>query len=543
MSDESMIIRNGTVVDGTGSPAIRADVLIRGDTIETVGEIDERGDIEYDAMGLTITPGFIDMHGHYDFAVLGNPLCSEKILQGITTDVVGNCGFGITPTNDVTYEVIATVASGIIPGGKMPFVSDHAAFFEKLAESGHSINIAALVPHGNLRAAIMGQSISPASADQLDEMGALLRRGLEAGALGMSTGLSYPIERDMKTQEIIAMAKNLKEYHGFYASHIRSEAKGVLDAIAEAIRIGKEAGVAVEISHLKVAFNTRLTTRALSMIQAARDDGQDVTADVYPYTAGAAGFGMMVLPPWLLLQNGPEITKQLADPATRKRVYNETIRTLLRFVNLPSGLRHILPKWLVNIVLGNLARRAIVTQMSVTEGNTGKSLMALLQADPDFVKDKGLVEKTLSLLGREQGGVTVCIEQEDEEKTLLPIIKAPFVMIGTDNIIGHPRTWGCFPRLIGEYVRDRQVLTLEEAIRKSTSLPASRLGLADRGRIAPGCKADIVTFDLATIKDNSTYENWKAPPSGIKHVFVNGQLVVQDGTHLGTRSGIVLKRT
>nr|MDO8083179.1 D-aminoacylase [Candidatus Sigynarchaeum springense] len=540
---ETTKITGGLVIDGTGTPARKMDVLIAGDAIQSVGEsIPEKGDVIIDAAGLHVVPGFIDMHGHSDLIIMGNPLCPEKILQGVTTDVVGNCGVSIAPSTEDSIKLYGQVIVNVMGGDKTPPIPDHGKLFERLAEMGHSLNIAALVPQGNIRVSVMGIDTTPAPKDKLDEMKAILDRCLSAGAFGMSTGLIYPPGSDTTTGELIELAKVLKDHGGFYASHVRNEMKGVIDAVEEALRIGREAGVGVEISHLKAAMNDRATPKLLATIQAARDAGADVTADMYPYIAGATSLGAIILPGWLLAKSGPELTRAMVDPAMKKRVYDEALSNLLRFVKISPSFRHFIPRAFVSFVIGLLAKRVIVTKVGVSkEGVAGKRLDAILKTDPGLANEKGLIDKTLALLGREQGDVMIAMFQESEEKTLIPIMKAPFVMIGTDNIIGHPRTWGCYPQLIGTYVRDKGVLTLEEAIRKSTSLPASRLRLTDRGIIRPGYKADIVTFDLATIKDNATYENWTLPPSGIKHVLVNGKLTAKDGVHLKARAGVVLR--
>lgn len=543
MTAETIKIAGGLVIDGTGAPARKSDVLIAGDVIHSIGpDLPEKGDVIIDATGLHVVPGFIDMHGHSDLTIIGNPLCPEKVLQGVTTDVVGNCGVSIAPTTEQSIDIYGRVAINVMGGDKTPPIPGHAELFEKLGEIGHSLNIAALVPHGNIRVAVMGIDMSPAPRDKLDEMKAMLGKSMAAGAFGMSTGLVYPPGSDTTTSELVELAKVLKDHGGFYASHVRNEAKGVISSVEEALRIGKEAGVGVEISHLKVALNDRLTPKLLATIQGARDAGIDVTADAYPYIAGATSLGAIILPGWLLAKEGREITSTLADPVQKQRVYDEALANLLKFAKVNPKFKRLIPKALVALGIRLLARKVIVTKVGISkEGVVGKSLETILNTDPGLAAEKGLINKTLAFIGREQGDVMICMFQEDEIKTLLPILKAPYVMLGTDNIIGHPRTWGCYPRFIGTYVRDQRVFTIEEAIRKCTSLPASRLGLRDRGTIRPGCKADIVTFDLATIKDNATYEHWTAPPSGIKHVVINGLLTAENGVHLKTRGGATLK--
>jgi N-acyl-D-aspartate/D-glutamate deacylase len=483
------------------------------------------------------------MPGHSDLTIMSNPLCPEKILQGVTTDVVGNCGVSIAPTTVQSIEIYGRVAITVMGGDKTPPIPGHAELFEMLDAMGHSLNIAALVPHGNVRVSVCGVSNSPASRGQLDEMKALLDRCMSAGAFGMSTGLVYPPGSDTTTEEIIELAMVLKNHGGFYASHIRNEASGVLGSVREAIRIGRAAGVPVEISHLKVALNNHLTSKLLGILQDARTSGIDVTADAYPYFAGATSLGAIILPGWLLALDGKEITRTLQDPEAKARVYDDALANLLKFAKVSPKFKRIIPRGLVALAIGLLAKKVVVTRVGVSKDLAGKTLETILKTDPGLASEKGRINKTLAFLGREEGNVMVCIFQEHEQKTLIPILKAPHVMIGTDNIIGHPRTWGCYPRLIGHYIRDEQIMSLEEGIRKCTSLPASRLGVNNRGIIKPGYKADLVTFDLASIKDNSTYENWTAPPSGIKHVLVNGVLTACDGKHLGIKRGVVLKNS
>nr|MDO8108638.1 D-aminoacylase [Candidatus Sigynarchaeota archaeon] len=541
MVAESIKIINGFVLDGAGNAATRKDILISGDSIKAVSNsIKEKGDLVIDASGLHVAPGFIDIHSHSDLNILGNLYSPEKILQGVTTEVVGNCGVSLAPTTATSFDY-GRMAAVMLAGIHMDSFPDFEAFFRRLSEAGHSINIAALVPHGNIHVAVMDVSTEPASPDKLDEMKAMLAKNMAAGAFGMSTGLIYPPGSDTGTPELVELAKVLRDFGGFYASHIRNEAKGVIRAVREAIHIGKEAGVPVEISHLKVAFAKGLTSKLLKTIKQARTSEMDVTADVYPYTAGSTNLGAVVLPSWILAKDGEEITRTLMDPAMRKRVYEEAILNMLKFVRVSPKLLHIIPKPLIAFVIGLLAKRIIVTKGGKSANLAGRKLDDIFKNDPDFAAEKGIINKFIAMLGREQGNLMMCMFQEDEKQTLIPIMKAPFVMIGTDSTPGHPRTWGCYPRLIGTYVRDRKIFTLEEAIYKCTGMVANRLGLNDRGSIKPGCKADIMTFDLATIKDNSTYENWNAPPVGIKHVFVNGKLTAQDGVHLKVKNGLILK--
>lgn len=537
----SIKIAGGLVVGGPRPGVERADILVRGDGIVAVGpDLPDPADTVIDARGLHVSPGFIDMHSHSDFSILANVLSPEKLLQGVTTEVVGNCGLGIAPSNDQLAATFNQVAIDLMNGQPMPPLASIRAFHETLAGTGHAVNIASLVPHGNVRALVMGVAGGPPTADQMGEMQAMVAAGMEAGAFGMSTGLVYPPGSITPTSELVELCKALAPFGGFYASHVRNEATGVIKAVEEAIAIGKGAGIPVHVSHLKVAFKKGLLRKLLGTIDAARRAGIDITADAYPYVAGATNLGAVVLPTWVY-DGGPEqIVARLMDPVQRRRVIGDAITTLLAFAKVPSWVKHLLPPPVIAAALKVIGKKIVITHAKHSPHLHGKTLVEALR-DPAFDGERGILNKTLRLLANEEGNVTVCIFQEDET-TLAAILSHPEVMIGTDSIQGHPRTWGTYPRVLGRHVRDGGLLPLHEAIRKMTAMPAVRLGLHDRGRLAPGCKADIVAFDLAAIQDNATFDAWNLPPSGIVHVLVNGAWTVKDGVHLGVKAGRVLRR-
>ena len=542
MVAETIRIKDGLVLDGTGREPEILDLLITGDQITKIGrELEEKGDTIIEARGFHVSPGFIDIHTHSDLSILANPHSPEKLLQGVTTEVVGNCGIGIAPTNQEIIDMFNQIAIDIMYGEQMPPFTNLTKFQKKLSEIGHSINIAHLVPHGNVHLLVKGVDETNVTHDELSEMKALLKSNMDAGAFGMSTGLIYPPGSLTKTEELVELGRVLKPYGGFYASHIRNEATGVIKSAKEAIKIGRDAGIGVQISHLKVSFASRLTKKLLKVISEARAEGLDITADVYPYIAGSSNMGSIVLPTWVFSQGPENIKKILNDPAQRKRVINDAIDNMFKFAKINPGFKKIIPRFIIALLLKFLLKKVMVTNTKYSPDAIGKFLTDVYKEDPELQREKGIFNQTLAFLAREEGNITVCIFQESENKTLIPIMKAPFVMFGTDSLAGHPRTWGSYPKIIGEYVRDRKVLNLPNAIHKMTGMPAKRLGLKDRGLIREGYKADIAIFDLQGITANSSFDNWKEPPQGIKHVLVNGKQTIKDGKHTNEKHGRILK--
>lgn len=537
---ETILIKGGTLIDGTGSPSRKADLVIQGDSIIQIAENPPgSGDVVIDASGLHVCPGFIDMHSHSDLSILNDEYSPEKLLQGVTTELVGNCGIGAAPCDEMMLSVLNSVAKDVMYGKEIPLFKHLSDFHEAIGRMGHSINLASLVPHGNVRVmSPVGLVKRDPTADELDEMKAFLDSNMAAGAFGMSTGLIYPPGSITSTFEIAELCKVVSEHGGFYASHVRNEGSGVVKAIEEAIQIGNESGASVHVSHLKVAFSTWITGKLLRRIQRARDAGVDITADVYPYIAGSANLGSIVLPPWVFAGGPKQLVRNLKKK--REQIIDEAIVNLMKFAKIPEGLHGLMPKWFIKAALGFLTSKVMITNAKNTEDYKGMFLDKVLKRE-EFKDEKGIFNKVIALLAQEEGGITIAIFQESEKKTLIPIMKAPFVMVGTDSIAGHPRTWGSYPRIIGKYVRDEGIMSLETAVHKMTGMPAARLGLGDRGVLKAGAKADVVVFDYQKIIDHATYDEWDAPPDGIVHVLVNGHHTVRDGVHLKVKHGRILK--
>jgi N-acyl-D-aspartate/D-glutamate deacylase len=490
-----LVIRGGAVYDGTGAPARAADVGVRGDRIVAVGTIPARGGVEVDARGLAVAPGFIDVHSHDDFAVLLDPEMAFKVMQGVTTDVVGNCGSGVVP-----YESAVTRFSRLHPGARPAPWEGFAGYLARVEEAAPSCNVAVLMGHGSLRSGAMGQAQRPPDAGEMARMRGWVGEGVEAGAMGLSTGLIYEPGRYARTEEIAALARALGPDGGLYATHMRNEANGLLDAVGEAIRIGDEAGVPVQISHHKASGrdNWGRVRDSLGLIEAARGRGLDVTADQYPYTAGSTSF-------YAVVQNG----------AFRS--------------DSPGGLGQL------------SADEVLIASAPRHPEYEGRTLAALAG-----VWDLG-VEPAAQRLLADEGEACFVVVFTMDEADVRTVLAHPTTMIGSDGVPGagskpHPRLYGCFPRVLGRYVREQGVLDLPTAIHRMTGMPAAKFRLADRGVVRAGAFADLVVFDPVGIRDVGTYEDPRRFPEGIRAVFVNGTAVARDGAHTGARPGRALRR-
>lgn len=496
MTDQrcDLVIRGGIVYDGTGSPGVRADVGVRGDRIAAVGPIAERGGVELDASGLAVSPGFVDVHSHDDLSVLLDPGMAFKVMQGVTTDVVGNCGSGVTP-----YEAGIRRFRRLVPGADPPAWDDMAGYMRRVDEAGPACNVAVLVGHGSLRYGAMGLDQRPPTTVELDRMRAWAREGAEAGAVGLSTGLIYEPGRYARTEEVIALAREMAIHGGLYATHMRNEADGLLDAVAEAIRIGEESGAPVQISHHKAGGrgNWGKVRGSLALIERARARGLDVTADQYPYTAGSTSLAAVI-------DNG-------------------AFRT-----DSPGGLGHLAA---ADVLIASAPRHPD------WEGLRLDALVAQWGCDDDAAARR--------VVEAEGDACFVVVFSMDEADVRL-VMAHPTTMIGSDGVPAgskpHPRLYGCFPRVLGPYVRDLGVLDLPAAIHRMTGMPAAKFRLTDRGLVRPGAFADLVVFDPDHIRDTATYEDPKRFPDGITAVYVNGIRVARDGAPTGSRPGRALRR-
>jgi N-acyl-D-amino-acid deacylase len=516
-----ILIQNGQIVDGSGAPRYRGDVAIEGERIVEVGLLaGAAAETVIDASGCVVTPGFVDMHSHTDYTLPMLPTADSLVHQGITTAVMGQCGASPVPLLDETREeVIATWKSEERP---LPWEawSTFGSYLDYLSQMGISLNVVPLVGQGTVRAAVMGFVADPADEAQMARMQAEVIQAMEGGAMGVSTGLIYPPGAYASTEELIEFARPAGERGSFYFSHIRGEGDTLLEAISEAIRIGRETGAAVQISHFKASgrANWEKAPLALELIDGARAEGLNVSADMYPYLAASTGLPSL-LPKWAQEGGKAATLERLADGETRQKV----------IADMRSG------EW-DKILISSSPRQRAYEGRSIADlaAEGGKSpyewvLDALLDAELDM-------------------GMILFQMCEDNLKLQL---RHPAIMIGTDGAgratqgllsrgLPHPRSYGTFPRVLGRYVREQGVLSLEEAVWKMSGLPAQKLRWSDRGQVKKGYQADLVILDPQTVADRATYEAPHQYPAGIPHVIVNGQLVVHDGAHTGGRPGRVL---
>jgi len=518
-----LVLKGGRVVDGTGNPAFRADVGVRGDRIAAVGAL---GDAEarerLDVTGLVVAPGFIDTHVHADLALLADPLHEAAIRQGVTTYLLGQDGVAMAPASPATLAYMQRYTAGFSGRFELPerwsSMAEYLAAFERRT----AVNVAALVPNGNVRMEVLGLETRAATADELRRMRRVVRQALEEGAVGLSSGLDYIPSRYADTAELTELCRELTPLGSVYVTHMRGYApESVRASMDEVFRIGRDSGCAVHISH----FNSRADL-ALGPLDAARAEGIDATFDLYGYLTGSTILGMVALPPWAQ-EGGPDATlARLADPGVRARLRAEgpggargplgPVR--LSYVEAPAYRAY------EGLTLEEAARRA-------TGGATAADIV-------DFVCDV-LVASSLSV------GCVVA-HQQRTEADVQAFMRHPGMMGGSDGIFAgghpHPRGWGCFARYLGHYVREARTWTLEEAVRHLASHPAQRLGLVDRGVLRPGLAADVVVFDAARIADQATYEEGRRPAVGVAHVVVNGEVVLRAGVRTPARPGRALRR-
>jgi N-acyl-D-amino-acid deacylase len=522
-------ITGGRLIDGTGAPARRGDVGVIGDAITAVGDLSrEPAGRTIDAGGRVVSPGFIDMHSHSDWRLWDNRRAESKIRQGVTTEVVGNCGFSPAPVSDGFRDEMKGFALHLPAGMDFSWrsVGDYLARYES---EGVAVNVAQLIGHGTLRLAAMGFARRPPTAAEQAHMERMMDEAMADGAYGLATGLIYAPGSYAVTEEIVGIARRAGGRRGFYASHIRGEGATLLDAVAEAIRVGREGGLPVQVSHVKAAGrpNWGKVASALALIDEARREGLDVMGDVYPYTASSTTLRTL-LPDWALEGGIDAMLERLADPATRERIRSELTggaETLLRGLD-----------WADIMVAYSPSRPE-------AQGRRIAEIAAAQKADP--------LDAAIELIVAEHGKGYMILFQLDEAD-LRRALTHPHIMVGSDGSAlaaegplasgkPHPRSYGTFPRVLGRYARDERVLPLETAVWKMTGLPARRLRLPDRGWLAEGAKADVVVFDPATVADRATYEDPHRYAAGIADVVVNGRVVIAGGEHTGARPGRVLR--
>lgn len=506
-----IVIRNGRVLDGAGNPWVLADVAIKNGKFVRIGRIEGKGKQEIDARGKYVSPGWIDVMDQSGSVLPKNGLAENKLLMGVTTAIGGEGG---TP----------------VEAAKI------AEYFAGLEKSGISINFGSYFSETQARVAILGMESRAPTPEELERMKAIMETAMKAGAMGMTTALIYPPSSYAKTGELIEMAKVAGKYGGVYATHMRDEGKGLVGAVEEAIAIGEKGGLPVEIFHLKAAFQPgwgTLMKAAGEKVEQARARGVDVTADLYLYTAGGTGLEATI-PSWAFEGGGAKLLERLKDPATRARLKKEITTGSPGWWNIVEAAGG----W-ENVVLVNAQNR----DNAKFEGKSLSVIAKELNKEP--------ADAAFDLVAQGSGRV-YAIYHMMSEQDVETALKFPWTSIGSDagasekpgevDAIGlaHPRAYGNHARLIARYVRERKVLSLEEAIRKMTSWPATRMRLESRGTIKEGNWADVVIFDYDKIQDRATYQKPLISPVGIEQVLVNGQIVIENGKHTGARPGKVL---
>jgi N-acyl-D-amino-acid deacylase len=517
MSD--LLITGGTVVDGTGAPERRADVAISGGLVSAVGDLAGRSAARVlSADGCVVCPGFVDVHTHSDLTLLSSPSAHSKVRQGVTTELVGNCGLGVAPVvgSDLAGLRGAAGYLDLDPAVRWDW-TDLPGYLEVLSRARPAVNVASLVAHIPLRAGVVGFADRPASPAELDRMCGLLDDALAAGAAGASTGLMYAPLTYAREEELTALGRTAAARDRLFSWHIRDYGDDLLDSVREVLRVASATGCRTQVSHLLAVGrrNWGKVERALELIDAARGHGIDVAADMYPYLAGNAPLSQL-LPGWAQAGGEAAFQERLTDAAVRRRVRES-------WADLPTS-------WSEVTVSRVPADRPDLT------GRT--------------VADLGGADAALDLLAAFGNGVMM-VAGGRSEADLLAVLRHPATVIGSDGQsldpagptgagVPHPRSYGCYPRLFGDYVRTGR-LPLAEAVRKCTGAAAQRAGLRDRGELRPGTAADVVVFAPDLIADLATYAEPQRYPAGIRAVVVGGQVVVEEGLQRDVRPGEVLR--
>lgn len=529
-----LVIRGGEVFDGSGAPARRADVGIRGDSIAEIGDLAAANATRtVDARGLVVAPGFIDMHSHSDYTLLVDGRAISKVTQGVTTELLGESDSAAPAAGPVRADREKALAD-------LQLTLDWtrlADYFARVERQRVSVNIVSTVASGTVRAAVIGFEDRPATSDELRKMEALVAEAMQDGAAGLSSGLIYPPNSYASTEELIALSKVAARYGGIYVSHIRNEGPGLLQALEEAMRIGREAAIQVEVLHFKrTAVPTNVTVEratireAAALLEKAQTDGVRIYADVYPYAASATTLSTRI-PDWALEGGTERLLARLRDLPSRKKMLTEIESRLSRGIagDTPGTIllsrtpyephRHFQGKRINEIAdeMRTSPADAILQLVEKAEGRAGAIFFGMREPDVEFA-----LTRPWTTIGSDGAALS------------------------PDGILArsspHPRSYGTFPRVLGHYVRERKSLSLGEAIRKMTSLPAARLNLRDRGTLASGMKADVVVFDPATIADRATFDAPHQLSTGIRWVIVNGEVVLAEGRHTNAKPGRVLRR-
>lgn len=500
-ADYDLLIRNARVIDGTGNPWFRGDVGIQNGKIAAVGQLDGMtADRTVDAAGRVLAPGFIDVHTHVETGIETVPGGDNYVMDGVTTVVTGNCG------------------------GSQP---DLGEWFRKLEDAGIGLNVASLIGHNTVRREVMGTANRAATPEEIAAMQALIVKAMKDGAVGFSTGLIYIPGTYSTPDEVVALAQAAGKYHGVYASHMRDEGAKVLEAIEEALRVGREAKMRVELSHFKID-NKRLwgqSTKSLALIDKARREGIDVVVDQYPYDRSSTNSGIM-LPSWALADGPTAVKKRLKDRSTRAKIAREMEAKV-------RGLGHRNYSY------------AVVARYEPDSSYEGKSITEINRMKGRKARLRDEIQTILDL--QEEGGAQMIYHSMGEED-VDRIMRYPFTAVASDGGVRefgvgvpHPRSYGTNARVLAEYVRRRQVVSLEDAIRKMTSLPARTFGFHGRGMVQEGFWADLVLFDPDKVTDKATFQQPHQYSEGFDLVLVNGQPIVEEGKVTGARPGRIVR--
>ena len=527
-----LVIVHGRIIDGTGSPWYSGDLGVRDGRIAAIGNLEKTARARtIDAHGEVVAPGFIDMLGQSELSILVEPRVPSKIFQGITTEITGE-GNSVAPLNDFIIQSDRKVYDHY---GVTPDWRTLRQYFARIEKQGIGINFATYIGATSVRRMVLGDEDRQPTPEQLDEMKRLVQEGMRAGAVGLSSALEYAPAPYAKTEELIALAGEAAKFGGIYATHLRSEGDGIMAALDEAIRIGRSAGIPVEVWHLKVAGrrNFGLMPAVVAKIDAARATGTDVSANTYAYTAWENGLSAFI-PPWAHDGGNAKLAARLHDPALRKRIREEILRPSTEWDNewdeIPGP----------EAVMVGVVHKAGLLPL---QGKTLAEVASKWKKDPIdtlfdlLIEDDALTE--VAVFGMSEADVALALEQ-------------PWVSVDNDSsgtspegILGkehpHPRAYGTFPRVLRKYVREEHKLTLEDAVRKFTALPAQRMRLTDRGVLKRGVWADLVIFDPTTIRDTATYESPNSLSQGMEYVLVNGVPVIDHGQMTGALPGKVLR--
>lgn len=529
-----ILLTGGLVLDGTGAPSLRADIGIRDDRIAAVGDLSQaQAGVRLDATDLHIAPGFIDIHTHSDLSILWDTGQASALAMGVTTQVVGNCGFSMGFANDGPN--FAFEKRWLAPHGARIRWQTFEEHLRQIEANGLATHFIPLAGHGTLRKRIMGMEERPPLADDMAQMRRELEAAMQAGVWGFTSGLEYPPSAYADEAELADLCSVVADYGGFYATHLRNEGDTLVESVQEALNVAERAGLPLQLSHHKAENRTNWgkVRTTLQMVEAAREGGLDVQLDQYPYTAFMTALGIQLLPRWALSGTQEETTERLLDPELRQRILAEQ--------------RAAHPEWETtgadspwhNIQIG------VCRAHPEMQGYSLATLASEAGSDP--------LEFALDLIA-ETGGNVSAVNFAMGEEDIATVLRYPWTSVGSDAVGTHPdgtngqdqihpRTYGTFPRVLSRYVRELGLLTEAEAIHKMTGLPAARLGLRDRGRIAPGMVADLTLYNPATVGDAATFAAPHQYAHGIETVLVSGRIAYLAGQPTETRAGAVLRRS